>query len=341
MNRYDYIPLYAPILITEQRWSVEILPIVAVSVATYNHESYISDCIKGILMQKTTFPVHIFVFEDCSTDSTASILKQYEEKYPNLFSVFYQPENTYGKSIRQEKAKPFREARSKGKYIAMCEGDDYWTDSLKLQKQVEFLEANPKISFCFHGASTLKANGEVGKYFKSKHFRNKQIVPKRYFIEYGGGGYCTASAVFRKEIILVSDKYNYLFTLSVGDWAIALKAIVRGEIGYLSDIMSVYRVMLPGSWSKTTSLEKHIEINIELEKILNKFNEDTNYIYAYDLTMAYRRLYFWRLVYKTKNKDFFYSLFEMFKSINKIGLKNTLKNIFKLLRTQLEKIKHI
>ncbi len=84
----------------------------------------------------------IVVFEDCSTDGTRKIVQEYEAEYAKLFKVFYMSENTFGKTIRKEATKPFRKERAKGKYIALCEGDDYWTDPLKLQKQVDFLEKN-------------------------------------------------------------------------------------------------------------------------------------------------------------------------------------------------------
>src|SRR5690554_6356607 len=103
-------------------------------------------------MQKTTFPVRIVVFEDFSTDATREIVKEYEAKYPNLFVTVLTTHNTYGKPERSEALKPYFEARAVAKYIALCEGDDYWTDPLKLQKQVDFLEGNEEYSMCFHNA---------------------------------------------------------------------------------------------------------------------------------------------------------------------------------------------
>lgn len=143
--------LREPIRITDQQWDASVDQFVSIFCATYDHEPYIKDAIEGFLMQKTTFPVKIVIFEDCSTDNTAGILREYEVRYPQLFAVFYQPENTYhDRGKRIEALKPCNAERNKAKYIAMCEGDDYWTDPLKLQKQVEFLEQHSDYVFCCH-----------------------------------------------------------------------------------------------------------------------------------------------------------------------------------------------
>ena len=115
--------------------------LVSVCVITYNHCDYIRQCFDGILMQQTNFPFEIIVNDDCSTDGTAEIIKEYELNHPTLFKVTYQKENQYSKGVRGMFPK-FCFPRAKGKYIALCEGDDYWTDPLKLQKQVDFLESN-------------------------------------------------------------------------------------------------------------------------------------------------------------------------------------------------------
>jgi glycosyltransferase involved in cell wall biosynthesis len=100
-------------------------------------------------MQKTDFPIEILIHDDCSTDGTTEIIREYEAKYPDLIFPLYEEENQY----QQGKAAEidfYNYRRARGKYIAYCEGDDYWTDPLKLQKQVDFMEANPEYSVCFH-----------------------------------------------------------------------------------------------------------------------------------------------------------------------------------------------
>jgi len=118
-------------------------PLVSVCMITYNHENFIKDAIEGILMQKTSFPIELIIGEDCSTDNTRKIVKDYEEKYPEIIFAQYSEKNL---GMINNFLNVLQAAR--GKYIALCEGDDYWTDPLKLQKQVDFLEANPEYVIC-------------------------------------------------------------------------------------------------------------------------------------------------------------------------------------------------
>lgn len=121
-----------PIEIIKQNWAEDSIPLVSIDCITYNHENYIRDAIEGFLMQKATFPVEILINDDASTDNTANIIREYEKKYPQLFKPIYQIENQYSqKSVIITKN---QNDRVRGKYIPKCEGDDYWTDPLKLQK---------------------------------------------------------------------------------------------------------------------------------------------------------------------------------------------------------------
>ena len=116
-------------------------PVVSVCSITYNHAPYIRKCLDGFLMQKTDFQFEIIINDDCSTDGTTEIIKEYVEKYPNLIKPIFHDENQYQKGVRGMFAK-YVFPKAQGKYIAMCEGDDYWIDPLKLQKQVDFFEQN-------------------------------------------------------------------------------------------------------------------------------------------------------------------------------------------------------
>ena len=125
-------------------------PLVSICCVTYNHAPFIRKCLDGFLMQQTDFPIEILIHDDCSTDGTTEIIKEYAAQYPDLIFPLYEEVNQY----QQGKATEidfYNYRRARGKYIAYCEGDDYWTDPLKLQKQVDFMEANLEYSVCFHG----------------------------------------------------------------------------------------------------------------------------------------------------------------------------------------------
>ena len=124
-------------------------PLVSICCITYNHVNLIRGCLDGFLMQKTTFPIEILIHDDCSTDGTTDIIREYAAKYPELIFPLYEDENQYSKGKAGE-IDFYNYKRARGKYIAYCEGDDWWTDPDKLQRQVAFLEAHPDYSVCYH-----------------------------------------------------------------------------------------------------------------------------------------------------------------------------------------------
>lgn len=128
---------------------------------TYNHERYVSEAIESFLMQETDFPFEIIIHDDASTDGTAKIIREYEERYPRLIRTIIQSENQYSKAGLINPRFVFPEA--KGKYLALCEGDDYWTDPGKLQKQVTFLEENPDYAITYSDCQPFDENGVVDR----------------------------------------------------------------------------------------------------------------------------------------------------------------------------------
>lgn len=140
-------------------------PLVSICCITYNHAQFIRKCLDGFLMQKTDFPIEILIHDDCSTDGTTEIIREYEAKYPDLIFPLYEEENQYQQGKAAE-IDLYNYRRARGKYIAYCEGDDYWTDLLKLQKQVDFMEANPEYSVCWHRSKQFIV--ETGEYVEDK-----------------------------------------------------------------------------------------------------------------------------------------------------------------------------
>lgn len=154
-------------------------PLVAIHCMVYNHAPFLRECFEGFVMQQTTFPFVAIVHDDASTDDSADIIREYETKYPHIFKPIYQTVNQHsipGVSVVQTINKAIQETGAK--YIAMCEGDDYWTDPLKLQKQVDFLEANPEYSFCCHRFKILqeKTKTFLKDYANSYYTENQNLV---------------------------------------------------------------------------------------------------------------------------------------------------------------------
>lgn len=233
MNKESLKPL------SDQIWSEDEPVLVSVFVAAYNHAKFIEDALKGFLIQETNFRVEVLINEDCSTDNTAEILKRYEKEHPDLFKVIYQTVNQYSQGI-----KPFFHILpkiAKGKYIAICEGDDYWTDPLKLQKQVDFLGANEEYGICGH--KTLELN-EINK----EHSVFPSIEANHIYTihDYIQSNYtATCSIVFRNNKLLGSLSQNAIF----GDWYIAIFSMYNHneKLFVLNDVMATYRIHSNGA----------------------------------------------------------------------------------------------
>jgi len=211
---------------------------VSIICLTYNHVKYVSHAIEGFLMQKTNFTFEILIHDDASTDGTDQIIKEYALKYPDLFFPIYQSENQYSKGIRTIIA-TFVLPKCRGKYIALCEGDDYWIDPLKLQKQVDFMESNLDYGLVY---SKVKVYIEKEKRFK-KHCFGKSISSVEDLLI--GNQIPTPTVLFRQEMYfsyleaIQPDQKHWL----MGDYPLWLWISINSKIKFFDSIFSVYRVL--------------------------------------------------------------------------------------------------
>lgn len=253
------------------------VPLVSICCITYNHADFIEECLDGFLRQHTNFQFEILIHDDASTDGTSVIIEEYSKNHENLFKPIIQNENQYSKGIRAINS-TFNFPRAKGKYIALCEGDDYWTDPLKLQKQVDFLEANPAFSSCFHPVQILKGNE-----FVEDHITRKvpDVTCTKDLLE--GNFIHTPSVVFRNFFDAAhSAKFIEATRFSpIGDLLLHIFNAQFGKIYRLEEPMAVYRLGA-GTWSslsKAVRIQKTIKAYLSLIQLLKK-TEDFEAVYT-------------------------------------------------------------
>lgn len=214
-------------------------PKITVLCLAYNHASYIKDALEGFVSQKTRFPFEVIVHDDASTDGTADIIREYARRYPEIIKPVFQQENQYSRGVAIGPTFFFPLVR--GEYVALCEGDDYWTDPLKLQLQADALDAHPEVDLCTHGALVTQ-NGRFHGYMPSRLWGG--ILSADEIIR--GMRLPTASLLIRREAYLrMTPPREILFN----DTALLLQTCMRGGALYLPRCMSVYRYQTPGSWS--------------------------------------------------------------------------------------------
>lgn len=226
-------------------------PVVVIHCYTYNHEHYIKETLEGFINQKTNFHFVAIIHDDASTDNTASIIKDYANKYPDIIKPIYEIENQYSKGDGSlGKVMNIASDLTQSKYIALCEGDDYWTDPYKLQIQVDFLESHSDYGLCYTKVKRLDQRksrfidiwGGPGETFMS--FLQSNTIP-------------TLSVVYRRDLrsCYVQEINPYIHNWMMGDYPMWLYFASKSKIKFLDCVTGVYR-KLPESASHSNSINK-------------------------------------------------------------------------------------
>lgn len=228
-------------------------PLLSICCTTFNHAQFIRQCLDGFLMQKTNFDFEVVIHDDASTDDTKEIIEEYTLRYPHIFFPKIQQENQFSKGVRDIMTR-YNFPRCRGKYIALCEGDDYWTDPLKLQKQVDFLETNDDYVICYHNASIIDEQGNKVSESKlpsnsKKDFSPIELIVQMPFI-------LTLSVCFRNVINEFPEEFKKVLN---GDSFIFSLLGSFGKGKYMEDIRpAVYRLHQGSIWSSLSAKEQKI-----------------------------------------------------------------------------------
>ncbi len=265
--------------------------LVSINCITYNHEKYIADALESFLNQKTDFEYEIIVGEDCSTDNTRTIIKKFMRKYPKKIILITSQENV---GMAENERRIYEV--SQGKYIAECEGDDFWIDPYKLQKQINYMENNPNCTLCFHNAYKVNTNKEIMGTMLSKDLENKSYdcgeIAALGFIP-------TASRVYLKKT-MVNPPAWYMNAV-VGDLPSQLIITSKGYAYYMKDIMSTYRIGVENSatsslFDRSNNEEKIIKNQKNIIDILDNFNIYSQFKYSKKIEER-RKLYEYQLYF--------------------------------------------
>lgn len=252
-------------------------PLVSIVCITYNQEKYIRDTIKGLLVQKTTFPFEIIIHDDASIDSTSKIIEEYKSLYPNIIKVIIQKENQYSKSPNS--VLKIATSIAVGKYIALCEGDDFWIDKNKLEKQVKLLEQYSNIKICFTACIALFNSNN--QYKCNYHSKSIKIFTPDEVIRGGGGFMPTCSLVIHSSIFKNLPTW-FFDTAPVGDVFLQILSSIEKGALYLPELTCVYRIASEGSWTMKDSNRKDevlIQNRIKVIECLQEINKNTHYLY--------------------------------------------------------------
>jgi glycosyltransferase involved in cell wall biosynthesis len=254
------------------------VPLVSIVCLSYNHEKFIRQCLDGFINQKTNFSFEIIIHDDASTDNTQEIIREYEQKYPQLLVPIYQKINQFrnnqGINIWTDITFPI----SRGKYIALCEGDDYWTDPLKLQKQVEYMERNSKIGLVFTNINKVDSNGKlISRDFLNEYKKEFKLTAEDFIINAWFAAPCTwliRKEILKKALKYIKPEYN------VGDLPLIIGASNEGSIAFLDYTTSAYRVLqnsashFDNELDKINFLYKIFTIQMDLVNILPEISRE-------------------------------------------------------------------
>ena len=248
----------------------------------YNHAAYIRQCLEGFVMQKTDFCFEAIVHDDASADGTAAIIKEYADKYPDIIKPIFETENQYSKHDGTI-GRVMRE-NTHGKYVAMCEGDDYWIDPQKLQKQVDFLESHPDYSMCFHNAIKYYENDnkvELFNLFSRDCDLSIHDAVHHWLVP-------TASILIRATVC--KNRPAWIHAIYSGDYELILRAMLLGKVRSIHDIMSFYRINYNGTSASARMRKRYAFVLEQRILLLTSFLGHVDNIFSYEIQFAIKGL---------------------------------------------------
>jgi glycosyltransferase involved in cell wall biosynthesis len=244
-------------------------PKVSVCMITYNHEPFIERALDGVLMQETTFEFEVIIGDDCSTDGTRRILERYAEGFKDKIRLVGRAQNV---GPKQNFVETFSLCRAE--YVALLDGDDYWTSAKKLQKQVEFLDSNSDCAICYHAVSMVDRAGREQLLLPVAKFREKRIATLEDLV-ISESFMATCSVMFRNRLFSQFPSWFFSFR-NIVDLPLNILNAQHGDIGYIDEVMAVYR---SNSSEGAFSAKPQSEINREAIVMFKGINEQLNYAY--------------------------------------------------------------
>lgn len=289
---------------------------VSVWMTAYNHEKYLAQCLDSVLMQKTDFDFDIILGEDCSTDKTREIALEYQKYHPDKIKLFLPEKNTG--MMQMDVA---THVLCKGEYLALLNGDDYWTDENKLQIQADFLDANPDSVMCYHKA--LVENEDTGYTFETVYLENSDTLPVESLL-LGYNPVMTPTVMIRNIISLP----EWYCSMPYGDMLIYLLLVQKGKIRYIDRMMSLYRIHPGGNWQGETVYNNLLK-DLRFYRVMN---EKLGYVYDKQIREIFAQRYFDMTLSDLRSKKY-YQAKRFFKKLiltDSIFLKNNKRDLINL-----------
>lgn len=288
---------------------------VSILTTAYNHAPYIAQALDSFLMQKTDFQFEVIVHDDASMDGTADIIREYAERYPDIIKPICQTENQYSKG---HSPYDFMKPYVHGKYIAQCEGDDYWCDEWKLQKQVDYMELHPECSFCFCNSFNVNLNSQIVGL--GSPVEKNCVISSREMIAKPEIYLATAGTLYRSSDL--AEFPPELLAGEVGDIPLRNFLMLRGNAYGFAERMVCYRVMVPGSWSdrcvkeSRCDPEKFMKKNLIYLEYYKRFDAYTDGKYHEELQPNINKRLFavyqiksdWKALQKQPFRDMYHKL---------------------------------
>ena len=278
-----------------QGWNQN-LPLVSISCVAYNHENFIEECLDSFLNQDSVYPFEILIHDDASIDNTSKIIKTYVNRYPRIIFPIFQKINQYSKNV---KPNLLNIERAKGKYIAFCDGDDYWSSKKKISKQVKYMEEYTKCDVSFHGVTVLYSDNSTENRLKNTKphiYTLNEIILKDYHLVFS-----SSSIMIKREILKNIPEFYKI--APVEDYYLRIIGSINGGGLYIPEILSTYRRLTPNSFTKLNKRSSNVALKnyLAMKELKKNLNHSIISITSYKLLLFLLKYIILRIINLSKN----------------------------------------